>query len=72
MKKKMIAPIVIGLLITIYYLTIALVIIFTNIPIVIKFIVGGISVIIAIAMIFTVKSRIREIRRGEEDDLSKY
>ena len=72
MKKKMIAPIVIGLLITIYYLTIALVIIFTNIPIVIKFIIGGISVIIAIAMIFTVKSRIREIRRGEEDDLSKY
>lgn len=72
MKKKMIAPIVIGVLITIYYLTIALVIIFTNIPIVIKFIVGGISVIIAIAMIFTVKSRIREIRRGEEDDLSKY
>lgn len=72
MKKKMIAPIVIGLLITIYYLTIALVIIFTNIPIVIKFIIGGISVIIAIAMIFTVKSRIKEIRRGEEDDLSKY
>lgn len=72
MKKKMIAPIVIGVLITIYYLTIALVIIFTNIPIVIKFIVGGISVIIAIAMICTVKSRIKEIRRGEDDDLSEY
>ena len=72
MKKKMIAPIVIGLLIIIYYLTIALVIVFTNIPIVIKFIIGGISVIIAIAMICTVRSRIQEIRRGEEDDLSKY
>ena len=70
-SKKMIAPIVITVLVVLYYIIYFGVLIYL-IPGVFKVIFGIIPIIFAGLMIYVCVERIKEIKGGEEDDLSKY
>ena len=71
--KKMVAPIIIAILFVVYYLGIAALFLFINgIPMWGKILLVIIPLALAGVMIGVVKSRINEIRSGEEDDLGKY
>lgn len=69
----MIAPVIIAVLFVIYYLGIAALFLFANgISMWIKILLIIVPLALAGVMIGVLKSRINEIRSGEEDDLSKY
>ncbi|MCD7809306.1 MAG: hypothetical protein LUG46_04730 [Erysipelotrichaceae bacterium] len=70
-RKKMIAPIVITVLVLIYYAVYFLLLIrlFDNVW---GFLLGIIPIVLATTMIYVCIQRIKEIRSGEEDDLGKY
>lgn len=69
--KKMIAPIVITVLLVLYFIFYFAIV--TVLPIGIwKFFLGIIPIILAVIMIYVCVQRIKEIKDGEEDDLSKY
>ena len=68
--KKMIAPIVVALVITLYYIGIA--VFFVKIPTLIKVLMVVIPLALAVVMTGVLISRIKEIKGGEEDDLSQY
>lgn len=71
--KKMIAPILIAVLIILYYVIIAGVfILIEGIPMWGKLLLIIVPLALAGVMAGVLKSRIDEIRSGEEDDLSKY
>lgn len=71
--KKMIAPILIAVLIIPYYVIIAGVfILIEGIPMWGKLLLIIVPLALAGVMAGVLKSRIDEIRSGEEDDLSKY
>ncbi len=70
---KLVAPIIISVVFVLYYIGIAVV--FLSIPeigVVAKVAMTVIPAILCVLMIGAAVSRIREIRKGEEDDLSKY
>ena len=72
-KKKLIAPIVITILLPLYYLGFAAFLILgTSIPLLVKLLAGLIPLPIAGVSIYVLIERIKEIRSGEEDDLSQY
>jgi len=72
-KKKMIAPIIITAVIVFYYIGFALLCAFVEgIPLLIKLLGGVIPLLLAGVCIYVLIERIKEIRSGEEDDLSKY
>lgn len=71
--KKMIAPIVIALIIILYYVGIAVFFVkISAIPAVIKVLMVVIPLALAAVMAGVLINRIKEIRGGEEDDLSQY
>lgn len=71
MNKKMIAPIVITALMIIYYiLFFAFIIMMTDL--VFTILLGVVPLALAGVMIYVCLQRLKEIRSGEEDDLSKY
>lgn len=71
--KKMIAPIVIALVIILYYAGIAVFFMaIPGIPAIVKILMVVIPLILAAVMLGVLISRIKEIQRGEEDDLSQY
>ena len=71
-KKKMVAPIIVTAIILFYYiLYFALIISFVN-TLFFKIMLGAIPIFLGAAMIYVCVQRIREIKGGEEDDLSKY
>lgn len=71
--KKMIAPIVIALIIILYYIGIAVFFVkIPGIPAAIKILMVVIPLALAAVMTGVLISRIKEIRGGEEDDLSHY
>ncbi len=71
--KKMIAPIVIALIIILYYVGIAVFFVkISAIPAVIKVLMVVIPLALAAVMAGVLISRIKEIQGGEEDDLSDY
>ena len=70
-EKKMIAPIVVTVLVIMYYILYFGLLIFV-IPGIFKVIIGIIPLIFTGLMIYVCVQRIREINGGEEDDLSKY
>ncbi len=71
-KKKMIAPIIITIAILLY-LTLYLVFLLPAIKFIPAIILFAAPLLaLGIAMIYVLKSRINEIRSGEEDDLSNY
>ncbi len=70
-QRKMIAPIVITILVIFYYIVyfaflIALLNTFW------KYILGIIPFVLSVLIIVVCRERIKEIKGGEEDDLSKY
>ncbi|MBO4846324.1 MAG: hypothetical protein J5525_08450 [Lachnospiraceae bacterium] len=70
-EKKMIAPIVVTILVILYYILYFGLLIYA-VPGIFKVIIGIIPLIFAGLMIYVCIQRINEIKGGEEDDLSKY
>lgn len=70
--KKMIAPIIITVFMIIYIAIYFGVLIYLFDNIIVRILIGVIPVVFAGVMIFVCIERIKEIRSGEEDDLSKY
>ena len=71
--KKMIAPIIIAVSFVLYYVGIAVLFWCTEeIPVWGKLLFVVVPLALAGVMIGVLGSRIKEIRSGEEDDLSKY
>ena len=67
--KKMIAPIVVALVITLYYIGIAVFFVkIPGIPTLIKVLMVVIPLALAVVMIGVLISRIKEIKGGEEDE----
>ena len=71
-SKKLIAPIAITISLVIYFIAYLLSWVFESIPMIGKFIGGFILLALIGVSIFVLMERIKEIRSGEEDDLSKY
>ena len=70
-KKKMIAPIIITIIMILYYITyfgflISLLDGFW------KYALGIIPLVLSGIMVYVCMERINEIKKGEEDDISKY
>lgn len=70
-EKKMIAPIVITILVVLYYITYFAFII-SLVDGIFRILLGIIPVVLSAAMIYVCVERIKEIEGGEEDDLSQY
>ncbi len=72
MSKKIIPPIIIGILICLFLCSYIFYILYTGVTG--MFFVIPIIVLISLVILtmFVVKERIKEIESGEEDDLSKY
>ena len=71
--KKMLAPILITIFIITYYIfyfCVLCAVLRENIIVLILF--GIIPVVLSIGMLYVCIQRIKEIRSGEEDDISKY
>lgn len=75
MKKyfyKMTAPVIVALCIIAYYMAGALIVVKIHIPNVVKIIALIVSILLTIVIVIVLIERIKEIRSGEEDDISKY
>ena len=70
-KKKMTAPIVITIIMTLYYV-IYFGFLITLIDGIWKYALGIIPIIFSIIMVKVCIEKINEIKKGEEDDISKY
>jgi len=70
-RKKMIAPIVVSVIIILYYVVYFGVLI-TLLPGIWKYALGIIPLVFSAVMVKVCIERINEIRKGEEDDISKY
>lgn len=70
-KKKMIAPIIITVIMILYYIAYFgfLISLLEGIW---KYVLGVIPLMFSAIMIYVCIERINEIKKGEEDDLSKY
>ncbi|MCI8409810.1 MAG: hypothetical protein HFJ09_11175 [Lachnospiraceae bacterium] len=69
----MIAPIIVTLILCLYNIGfVALCFVAEEIPFVVKVLGGVIPFALACVSIYVLIERIKEIRSGEEDDLSKY
>ncbi len=71
-RQKMVAPILVTVIIVLYYLVYFGVIIALIPFLPLRLILGIIPLLIAVVMIKVCIERIREIKEGEEDDLSQY
>ena len=69
--KKMIAPIVVTILMVLYYV-VYFGFLITLVDGIWKYALGIVPIVFSIVMIAVCLERIREIKKGEEDDLSKY
>ncbi len=70
--KKLIAPLLIILIVVLYYIFIGWVIVKLPLPMGIKFLALTIPLALICMSIYVLIQRIKEIRSGEEDDLSQY
>ena len=70
-KKKMIAPIVVSVLIILYYI-IYFGFLISLLDGAFKYALGIIPILFSIVMVKVCIERIKEIKGGEEDDISKY
>ena len=70
--KKIIAPVVVVVCITLYYGVVAGVVVHFALPALVKIAVVLFSVLVTGAFIAVLIERIKEIQQGEEDDISKY
>lgn len=70
--KKMIAPIVIVSLLVLYYIGFFILCIFIPIAPLPRLLLGIVPLLLVGVCIYVLVERIKEIRSGEEDDLSNY
>ena len=71
--KNMIAPVVIVALISIYYIAIGVIFAYMNgVPMLAKIIALVVPALLSGVAITVLIQRIKEIKKGEDDDLSKY
>ena len=70
-KKKLLAPIIVTLIMVLYYVAYFGLLIWA-LEGVWKYVLGIIPVALSVVMIAVCVERIKEIQKGEEDDLSKY
>ncbi len=70
--KKMIAPVIIVSLLILYYIGFFILCICITMPSALKLLFGLVPLLLAGVSIYVLIERIKEIRSGEEDDLSKY
>ena len=70
--KKMIAPIIVTIIFVLYFFAYAFGITYFVPNIFVKVLLGVIPAIFGVVMIYVCLQRIKEIKDGEEDDLSKY
>ena len=70
-KKKMVAPIVVTVIMILYYV-VYFGFLITLIDGIWKYAFGMIPLIFSIVMVKVCIERIKEIKEGEEDDISKY
>ena len=70
-KRKMVAPILVSLLMILYYI-LYFGLLITQLDGVWKYALGVIPLVFSIVMIKVCLERIDEIKKGEEDDLSQY
>ena len=70
-KKKMIAPIVVSVLTILYYI-IYFGVLISLLDGVFKYALGIIPILFSIVMVKVCIERIKEIKGGEEDDISEY
>jgi SNF family Na+-dependent transporter len=70
--KKIIVPIIIGIISVVVFISYAKLIFYSAEGIWFLYLIAIGSLACAIAMIYVVIQRIREIKEGEYDDLSKY
>ena len=70
-KKKMIAPIIITVLLVIYYV-VYFGLLISLVSGIWKYVLGGFPLLFGAVTVGVCIERIKEIREGEEDDLSKY
>lgn len=70
--KKMLAPIIITVLCVLYYIGFFILCMFVPFPPVAKLLFGLVPLLVIGVFIYVLVERIKEIRSGEEDDLSKY
>lgn len=71
-QKKMIAPVVVTVLLSAYMLAYFIVLLSVPMPVWAKVLVGLIPLALLGASIGVLIQRLKEIRSGEEDDLSQY
>lgn len=72
-RKKMAAPIIIAVLLILWYIGMAIACFcIPEIPFIFKILMEIIPAAISGVISFVLAERIKEIRSGEEDDLSKY
>ena len=72
MKKKMIAPIVIGLLLGGYFIIWICMVWWLGVDRLLALLMILPMIALLFLLVYVVKERIDEIRSGEEDDLSQY
>ena len=70
--KKIIAPLVIGLLLILYFVGFIIVCFLIDVPLIIKILCSILPLALAGVSIYVLIERIHEVRSGEEDDLSHY
>jgi len=72
-KKKMIAPIIITVVLALYYIGYGIVIfLIDTLPLLVKILGGVVPLFVVGAIVYVLIERIKEIKKGEEDDLDKY
>ncbi|MGN0168669.1 MAG: hypothetical protein ACI4AB_11535 [Acetatifactor sp.] len=69
---KMVAPIIITAILILYYIGFFVICAMLPLPVVLKLLFGLVPLLLAGVCIFVLVERIKEIRSGEEDDLSQY
>ena len=71
-NKKLFAPFIITILLVIYFGIFVVTCFYVSVPIVWKIIGSLVPLALISVSIYVLMERIKEIRSGEEDDLSKY
>lgn len=70
-RKKMIAPIVISVIVVLYY-AVYFGFLITALDGIWKYVLGIVPILLSAVMVKVCIERIKEIKDGEEDDISKY
>jgi uncharacterized protein YbjQ (UPF0145 family) len=68
-KKKMIAPVVVAISISVYYFAVINALFASGVS---KIVVVVVSIIMTVLLVVVLVERIKEIRKGEENDLTDY